>query len=267
LVKRYPVSTYLALTVGLSVLVFLIPAPDEGTLLGLLLLATILPTAVAIAVTWVLDGRSGAAAFIRQCFDWRSPLLWYLVAVALGFVVQLGSSVLALLGGRISTLELRPPLPVLVVFILFALLEEIGWRGFALRRLLTQYSPFAATIVIGLAWGGVHVALAMFTLEDISPIAEGLTVFAFAFPLTWIFIRSGGSVLVATVLHFSINASGSIVGPALVIGEADAVWFLLASQAIAAVVLVVADWRRWFATPANTAAPGTGPDLAQAGAA
>jgi membrane protease YdiL (CAAX protease family) len=245
------VSAYFLLTVGLSVLVFLVPAPDEGTLLGLLFLATILPTAVAIGLTWVIDGRSGAAAFIRQCFQWRSPLVWYVAAVAIGFVVQFGASVLALLFGQISALQLRPPLPILIAFILFALLEEIGWRGFALRQLLTQLSPFSATLIIGFAWGGVHFVLALVALE-VSPVAEFMSVFALSFSLTWIFVRSGGSVLVATVAHFSLNAFGSVVGPALSMSsEADAVWFFAASGWIVATILVVADRRMWFGSPSG----------------
>jgi len=247
---RYPERMFLVLTVGLSVLVFMVPAPDEGTLLGLLLIATILPTAVAIALEWLLGGRAGAGRFIRQCFAWRSPLLWYVIAVVLAFVIQLGSSILALATGAISSLQLQAPVAVVVVFILFALLEEIGWRGFALRRLLLRTPPFVAALVVGIGWAAVHFALALFTLEDISPIAEAASILAFSFPLTWVFARSGGSVIVATVMHFVFNASGSAVGPSPVIGEGDGIWYLAASMVIGAVLIVVADRRWWFGAPA-----------------
>jgi len=250
ILRRYPEGIFLVVTVGLSVLVFLVPAPDEGTLLGLLLVATILPTAVAIALEWLLGGRAGAGRFIRQCFAWRSPLLWYVIAIALAFVIQLGSSILALATGAISTLELRAPLAIVVVFILFALLEEIGWRGFALRRLLLRYPPFVAALIVGVGWAAVHFAIAVFTLEDVSPIAETVSVLAFSFPLAWVFAKSGGNVLVATVMHFVFNASGSAVGPSLVIGESDGIWYLAASVTIGAVLIVSADRRWWFGGPA-----------------
>jgi membrane protease YdiL (CAAX protease family) len=266
-IKRFPVATYLALTVGLSVLVFLIPAPDEGTLLGLLLLTTLFPAAVAIGLTWFLDGRSGAAHFIRESFHWRSPLLWYLVAIGLGFLIQLGSSILALLLGQISTLEIRPPLAVVVAFVLFALLEEIGWRGFAQRRLMRQYNLFVAVLIVGAAWGLLHMALAAFTLTDRSPIAEGLAVLAAAFPIGWVFLRSGGSVLVATIAHFVYNASGSVIGPSFALSEGDTVWLLAASTAIIAAALVVVDWRRWFRPPSGVGTTGNDRDLAFGGSA
>jgi membrane protease YdiL (CAAX protease family) len=250
-IKRFPVAAYLVVTVGLSVLVFLIPAPDEGTLLGLLLLATIFPTAVAVGLTWFLDGRSAAGRFIRESFRWRSPLLWYLAAIGLGFAIQLGSSILALLLGQISRLEIRPPLAILVAFVLFALLEEIGWRGFAQRRLMRQNNPFVAVLIVGAAWGLLHMALAAFTLTDRSPIAEGLAVFAVAFPIGWVFFRSGGSVLVATVAHFVYNASGSVIGPSFALSEGEAVWLLAVSTAIVAAAVVAVDWRRWFNAPSG----------------
>lgn len=249
IVGRYPDIGFVVVTVALSALVFLVPAPDEGTLLGLLLVATILPPAVAIAMSWLVDGRAGAARFIRQCFAWRSPLLWYVTAAVLAFVVQLGSSILALATGAISTLELRAPVAIVVVFILFALLEEIGWRGFALRRLLMRYPPFIAALIVGVGWAAVHFAIAAFTLEDISPIAETASVLAFSFPLAWVFAKSGGSVLTATVMHFVFNASGSAVGPSLVIGESDGIWYLAASAVISAVLVVLIDRRWWFGSP------------------
>jgi hypothetical protein len=73
---------------------------------------------------------------------------------------------------------------------------------------------------------------------------------ALSFPLTWVFVHSRGSVIVATVAHFSMNAFGSVVGPALSMSsEADAIWFLAASALVVAVCLVVAERRLWFASP------------------
>jgi uncharacterized protein len=36
------------------------------------------------------------------------------------------------------------------------LLEEPGWRGFALPRLQEKFGPLAGTIVLGLLWAAWH---------------------------------------------------------------------------------------------------------------
>ena len=251
-IKQYPVAVFIVLAVGLSFAAFLLPVAGEGALVLLLTVLVAIPTIVAFVLVAVTDGRHGAGAFLRQSFQWRSPLKWYLVAIALGFFIQFGSSVLALLTGRISTIQFGAPVAILIVFVLFALLEEIGWRGFALRRSLDRYSPFVATLIVGIPWGLIHFGLTLFFMPDRSPVAGGLTVLALAFPLTWIFIRSGRNVLVATVLHFVSNAAGSVAGPARVVGEAEALLFLTASACLVAAVLIVIDRRLWFARPAET---------------
>jgi membrane protease YdiL (CAAX protease family) len=248
-IKRHPAAIFIVLVLGLSYAAFAIPVSGESALLAILSVLVIVPTAVAVGLVALMDGRRGVDAFLRECFRWRSPLTWYVIALVVGFASQLGASLLALITGRISTLEFAGPLPILIAFIPFALLEEIGWRGFGLRRLLDRYSPLIATLMVGIPWGLVHFGLTLFFMPDRSPVAGGLAVLATAFPLTWIFIKSGRNVWVATVLHFVFNAAGNVAGPARVIGEPEALLFLAASACVIAAIVVLIDWRMWFARP------------------
>jgi hypothetical protein len=68
--------------------------------------------------------------------------------------------------------------------------------------------------------------LFLFFEPNVSPVAEGLTVLVFAFPLTWIFVRSARNVLVATVLHSSLNAFSFVAAG---IPPAVALWYIFAS--------------------------------------
>jgi membrane protease YdiL (CAAX protease family) len=257
-IKRHSAASFIVLTLGLSYAAFALPVSGESALLAILCVLVIVPTLVAIGLAAFVDGRRGAGAFLRECFRWRAPLTWYVSAIAIGFLIQFGSSVLALLTGRIPAIEFRAPVAILIAFVLFALLEEIGWRGFALRRLLDRYSPFTATLMVGIAWGLVHFGLTLFLMPDRSPVAGGLAVLAAAFPHTWIFIKSGRNVLVATVLHFVFNAAGSVVGPARVIGEPEALLFFAASTCLTAAAFILIDRRMWFARPVGTHAGESG---------
>lgn len=54
----------------------------------------------------------------------------------------------------------HPELLVLLpVFLITNLGEEIGWRGYALPKLLAQRSALVSSLVIGILWGMVHLAL------------------------------------------------------------------------------------------------------------
>ena len=266
-IKQHPLASFIVLTFGLAYAAFLVPVSGEGALLLLLTFLVAVPTIVAFALVAVMEGRVGVGAFLRQSFRWRAPMIWYLIAIALGFLMQFGSSVLALLPGRISAIEIGAPdaafIATLIIFLPFALLEEIGWRGFALRRSLAGQSPFVATLIVGIPWGLIHFGLAVVALSDgRSPVAEALTVMVLSFPLTWVFIKSGRNVLVATVLHYVFNVSGSMVGPGRVVSMDETIWFLLVSSCLVAAFVILIDWRMWFTRPADTKAGVTVPSAA-----
>jgi uncharacterized protein len=249
-INQHPVASFIVLTLGLSFAAFFLPVPPEGAFAIIALAAVMIPTIVAFALVALMEGRHGVRAFLRESFRWRSPLKWYLIAFALGFVIHFGSSLLARLTGAIPAIEITAPNATLVIIPIAALLEEIGWRGFALRRLLDQYSPFTATLIVGIPWALLHFALFLLFEPNVSPVAEGLTVFVFAFPLTWLFVRSGRSVLVTTVAHSSLNAFALVSAN---IPPAAALWFIFASGCLVVMVLAVIDRRMWFARPAQVA--------------
>ena len=258
-IKQNPIASFIMLTLGLSFAAMLLPVPPESAFSAIALIAVTFPTIVAVALVTLMEGRRGAGTSLRQALRWRIPVKWYLVALVIGFTVHFGSSVLALVTGRIASIEIPAPAAFFIAFFPLALLEEIGWRGFALRRLLDRRSPFVATLIVGIPWALMHFVLFVLFIPEASPLAEGLVVLAFAFLLTWIFVRSGRSVLVAAVLHGALNAFGFVAAN---IPPMEALWFVLASACLAVVALIALDWRRWFARPAVTSVAAVAPSVA-----
>jgi len=173
-------------------------------------------------------------------------LKWVVIALALGFVLHLGSSILALVTGRISAIEITAPTAFFIVYFPLALLEEIGWRGFALRRLLDRHSPFAATLMVGIPWALLHFGLFLALAPTASAVAELLLVLTFALLLTWIYVRSGRNVFTATILHGALNAFAIVSAN---IPPAETLWFVFASACMVIVLLVLRDRGMWFARP------------------
>lgn len=258
-IRQYPVTVFIILTLGLSFLSFLQPVPPESAFMLIALVLVMIPTIVAFGLVGLMDGRQGLRTFLRDIFAWRAAPKWFGIAFALGFLIHFGGSLLALLTGSMSAIEFGEPNAMIVMVFPLALLEEIGWRGFALRRLLNQHSPITATLILGIPWSLLHFVLFFYFVPDVSPIAEMLLVVALAVVLTWVYIRSGRNVLVATVLHGAINAF-AIASAA--IPPAEVLWYVLASACIVVSLFILFDWRMWLARPAKVISAETVPSAA-----
>ena len=99
--------------------------------------------------------------------------------------------------------------------------EELGWRGYALPRLLGRFGPLGATLIIGVMWTFWHVPMMLWMPGASIPDFMGLTTFSVAVYLghitaisavmTMIYLRTGGSVLMAVLAHLAFNTAGSVV--------------------------------------------------------
>jgi len=101
----------------------------------------------------------------------------------------------------------------LLIWLLGALPEEFGWRGYALGRLQTKYSPLVASLILGVTWGIWHLPLHFIptTTQSGIPIFEFLLqTVVLSVIYTWLF-NGTGSVFVAIVFHAVGNLTGAIL--------------------------------------------------------
>jgi membrane protease YdiL (CAAX protease family) len=95
--------------------------------------------------------------------------------------------------------------------------EELGWRGYVLPLFLRRHSPVMATILLIPLWICFHLPLIV-TSPDRFGLWWALAVAGTAFPMTWLHLRSGGSVALAIGFHAVMNvatpaAVGLFAGP------------------------------------------------------
>lgn len=92
--------------------------------------------------------------------------------------------------------------------------EEIGWRGFLLPALLRVMSPLRASVVLGVAWGLWHLPIDLYAGFGVTGLGAILVRTAFAIAMsilfTWFYLRSNGSLLIAMLLHTSVNVMSDL---------------------------------------------------------
>ena len=203
--ERSALYAYLILTplISLAVALFL-PLP----VIGIALLMLLIPSTLAVLFATLAEGRKGMSELLWKLFQWNASLKWYVVALALPAVIILLSSVVAFLFGWSPAVEIQIPsasqlITNLLLIVLIAVLEELGWRGYALPRLLSYHSPLTSALIIGTLWGLLHIGIG---LADGRPwLPTFLTPFGISITLTWLFLHTRGSLAMAMLFHFAID--------------------------------------------------------------
>lgn len=110
--------------------------------------------------------------------------------------------------------------PVLLLLLLAAGFEELGWRGYAFDSLQSRYTYFKASIVFSILWSLWHFPLIFVNNSYQYEIFHqsiwfGVNFFISIIPMgviiSWMCIKNGKSVLAAILFHFVINLSQEIL--------------------------------------------------------
>ena len=240
LARRWPITTFYLLTLAVSWPLGLLPPG---------------PSIAAIAVTALIDGRSGVGALLRRVTVWRVGVRWYLVAIlgpvgllALAtWVNVLTGAVVTARGPLVDWLELGTLFVVQVLGVVAGGWEELGWRGYALPRLLKRFSPLVASLCLGVLWAIWHIPLFM---SGELPWADAAAIVVLSVLFTAVFVRTKQSVLIAVLMHAAFNASGGIA--ILLFEGSDRVqmyWSMTAVTAVVALAVISTQARWWLSTP------------------
>jgi uncharacterized protein len=167
------------------------------------------PALIAIALAW-REGNGALGRLLRQLTMRPRDPIWYLVLlVPLGGFLAVDVVAVALGAPAEGLFDKLFPAVLIVplVVILPAFAEEIAWRGYALPRTLTELSPLPAAIVLGIPWALIHVPLYLpGQMNSGSAVWSMIAqVIAYSVVLTWIYVGSGGSVLLTGLFHALLN--------------------------------------------------------------
>ena len=130
-------------------------------------------------------------------------------------------------GGSVSQFQLAEGfsfsagfVPVLLVLLLAATFEELGWRGYAFDSLQSRYTYFTAAIIFSILWSLWHFPLVFvkdsYQYEILNQnIWFAVNFFVSIIPMgvviSWVCIKNRKSVIAAILFHFIINISQEIL--------------------------------------------------------
>jgi membrane protease YdiL (CAAX protease family) len=179
------------------------------------------------------------------------PVVWSFVTVVVA--IALGEPTAGLFDAVFPAVLIIP-----FVVLVPAITEELAWRGFALPRLMTVMSPLAAALVLAIPWTLIHVALFLpgqwYGELAIWPLF--LSIASYSILLTWVYVGTGGSVLMTALFHAGLNGVAPVMGGL----DGDDSWVIrnVLAAAIAVTVVALGGLRRTTVPPVPAAAA-TGP--------
>jgi membrane protease YdiL (CAAX protease family) len=146
----------------------------------------------------------------------------------------------------ITTIQLRPGRPasfvlLAVVFFVFAIPEELGWRGYALPRLLKLHSPITAGLIVGMLWGSLHLALLLPGMinEGVQPLPTLIALVGGSVLFTWLYVNSSGNILVTTLFH-AAQSFFVIVNEGISLEQQ--MWLMAVVYPVVAFIIVIIAW-------------------------
>jgi len=200
---------------------------DEYRHLYMLLMLPGLMTPFLVALGITLTSKNPALwkDFINRLTNLRLIRIKYLPAffllMPLSVLISIGLSLP--FGGTLEQFQLAEGfsfssgfVPVLLLLLLAATFEELGWRGYAFDSLQSRFSYFTASFVFSVLWSLWHFPLIFVNGSYQFEIFQaniwfGVNFFISIIPMgiliSWICAKNGKSILAAILFHLIINLS------------------------------------------------------------
>lgn len=267
---RYDPKAYFIRTFILTYILWLLGAyvshQDDKSGLYLLFMLLGLMTPFLISVVMIMKSKNPAIKkeFFNRLINPRLIQMKILPVFLLIMPLSVLVSILLSLpfGGSISQFHFAQGfsfstgiVPVLLLLILAASFEELGWRGYAFDSLQSRYNLFTASIIFSILWSFWHFPLIFVKNSYQYEIFQesiwfGMNFFVSIIPLgiiiSWMCIKNRKSVMAAILFHFIVNISQEI----LAISQTTKCIETLVLTIVAAVIVVV-DRELFFSSEGN----------------
>lgn len=201
-----PLLTFGVLVLGLTIAVALANLGRETAPFALIFV----PTIAALIAAGASEGGAGIARIFRRIARVRAAPKWYAAALGVPLLMWLGIVALAVATGTPTSglFQGLGDLPVVVLVVLIpAFIEELGWRAYALPVALRSWPVLGAALVVGALFIVPHLALylpgGLYDNLPLWPVA--LILLSYSVLYAWVYVGSGGSAFLVALMHGAMN--------------------------------------------------------------
>ncbi len=183
------------------------------------------PSYAGLIVVLLVSGWEGIKEMLGQLVKWRVGYRWWVVAFFGPLVVVLTAIGLHILaGGEAPSFQVWKVEPLMIPVLMLILIspiggaggeEPFGWRGYAqpmLQEKLGKWAPIITSFIIGIVWAVWHLpefynpASTQYALGWSGFVPLIIMEITNSIIMTWLFNKTGGSVLVAGVIwHLAVD--------------------------------------------------------------
>jgi len=196
---------------------------DTNISLGLMLLGLFVPSIIAL-YTVFSSGDAALKKDLRMKFTGLfrvKPLVVTTAIITFGMIIAASILLSALFGQSLDQFALADDfsfaggsVTALLTIVLAALLEELGWRGYAEDAIAFYFCWWKESVIFGLVWGLWH--LPLFFIPDTyhynilheNPLFMAnffISILPLSFIFTWVYIKNERSIIACMIFHFFVN--------------------------------------------------------------
>lgn|GEM_PF-1147805 len=260
---KYPVTGFIILTffislvIGLPLKLFVLNGVFTGSEIGLSYLSKILvvsgPGIAAVVVTGVTSGSAAVAKLLGKLKPDSKHIIWWLGLPFAGIAITTAAFVI---GGFtfkqfVVMLTAASPFLLLLHFLCALFLigfgEELGWRGWLLRKLATGKPIGRVMLLVFITWALWH--LPMFFTSYKVAIPFVIIVFALSVIFTRLWHHVDGNLFVLALAHASVDFPEAFFEARIGEGHTPEIlnaWAVMAIIYLAIAAVVYFSDKRWW---------------------
>jgi CAAX protease family protein len=175
------------------------------------------PLLAALVMLALVGGRPALRAWLAKIVEWRVAPRWYAFALLAPPALTLTAAAITAAIGTPSASVLALPsatdwvLQFVLVLLLIGLGEEPAWRGYALPRLMAGCTALSAALILGLLHVVWHLPLFGVEYDLANGLPWAISVFCFSIITAWMWLHTGGNLLLPVLMHTVINSVNRVV--------------------------------------------------------